>query len=133
MNSDKHIVDILKGLKGGLICDLTQLEDGIQFRIHLPQKASQRVEGSEHFLAKISHVKKFSLQPFRNASTTIQDLKQIEQLQLQIDNAESTDGALLKIWCRMGEGTADARLSVYAENFQIWDEAFDALHPSDFQ
>lgn len=122
---------LLKALKGGRICDLTKLEDGIQFRIHLPEKADLRVEGSQYFLCKVSQVKQFSLQPFRNATTTIQDLAQIEQLKLTIADAQASEGELLKIWCSMGAGSADARLSIQAENLQIWDEAFDSLAPSD--
>ena len=104
---------------------------GLQFRIHLPEKAESRVEGSAYFLCKLTDVKTFSLHPFRNASTTIQSLAQIQQLGLIIDNAAAAEGGLVKVWCRMGEGSADARLGIVATQFHVWDEAFDQVSPEE--
>lgn len=126
MNGIDHFASLFNKLEGGKICDIQKVENAIQFRVHHPEKADLYVEGSSFFLCRLSQVRNFSLQPFRNATTTISDFKQIEQLDLQIAKAESS-GELLKVWCRMGKGAAEARLSIQAADFQVWDEAFDPI------
>jgi len=113
-------------LREGEIKDL-ELQDGnLQFRVYLPKLAALRGEGFTHFLCSLGEVSGLSLQPFRNESTEIKDLKQIGLLQLRIERAEAS-GLQVKVFCAHRAGASGARLSFKAARFSVWDEAFDAV------
>jgi hypothetical protein len=121
------IASLFHALKEGEVRDL-ELQDGnLQFRVFLPRLAAHRGEGYTHFLCSLAAIGDLSLQPFRNESTEIKDLKQIGQLQLRIEGAEVTAGGQVKVFCAHRAGGSGARLTFKAAKFTVWDESFDAL------
>jgi hypothetical protein len=123
----KDIAAMFQALKGGELKGMELSEGTLQFQISLPAIAALRGEHFQHFLASLSDVKDISLQPFRNESTEIKNLKQINQLQLHIDAAEPGAGNQVKVFCKHRAGGAEARFSFRASNFGLWDESFDAV------
>jgi hypothetical protein len=102
----------------------------LQFRVLLPKLAALRQEGFTYFICVLSEVKHLSLQPFRNDSTEIRDLKQINQLKLCIERAEVVGETRIKVICKHRAGD-DARLSFVATRLIVMDEAFDTLTAAD--
>lgn len=111
--------------------ELEAVEGNLQFKVRLPKLADLRVEGSQHFLCTLSGVQGLSLQPFRNESTEIKDLKQIGRLKLRIEKGEIGPGGLVKVYCGHLAGGGDARLSFFAARLAVWDTAFDAVSTAD--
>ncbi len=121
------IASLFHALKEGEMRDF-ELQDGnLQFRVSLPRLAAHRGEGYTHFLCSLADISELSLQPFRNESTEIKDLKQIGQLQLRIEGAEVTVGGQVKVLCAHRAGGSGARLTFRSTRFAVWDESFDAL------
>lgn len=127
MSSATEIAALMNALSGGIFCDLQTNEQGLQFRIKHPGKAGKRGEGFQFFLCQLVGISKFSLQPFKNADTVLDNHKQIMQLEPRISRAEAAEGNLVKVWCALGKGSPDARLSIKAASLKIWDEAFDEV------
>jgi hypothetical protein len=131
MSTAQAIAELMNALSGGVFCDLQSTEQGLQFRLKHPGKAARRGEGFQYFLCQLEGLRLFSLQPFKNADTVIDNHKQIMQLELRISRAEAAEGNLVKVWCALGKGSPDARLSIKAEAFKVWDEAFDQVSALD--
>lgn len=131
MNSAPSIAEMMNALSGGLICDLQRNDQGLQFRVKHPGKAARRGERFEYFLCQLVGLRKFSLQPFRNADTVLDNDKQIMLLEPRISRAEAAEGNLVKVYCALGKGSPDARLGIQAEALKVWDEAFDQVSAAD--
>jgi hypothetical protein len=123
----QEIAELFAALHGGEVRDLTLQDGHLQFRVYLPRLAALRGEGFDHFLCVLADAGMVSLQPFRNDSTELRDLKQIEKLQLRIESAEAGVGDQVKVFCAHRAGGSGARLSLRGSRFSVYDEAFDAL------
>ena len=124
------IASLFSALRDGEMTDLVQQGSDLQFKVVLPKLAGLRIEGSHHFLCALADVRELSLQPFRNESTEIKDLKQIGKLQLRIERGEATSGQQIKVFCSHRAG-GEARLSFKAALFSVWDERFDVVTVAD--
>jgi hypothetical protein len=120
------IASLFTALRDGELQDMVLEAGNLQFQVTLPRLAALRGEGFRHFLCSLQDVRQFSFQPFRNESMEIKDLKQLNKLQIKIERAEVGEGPVVKVWCAH-KGGAEGRLTVRAEKFSIWDEAFDAV------
>lgn len=123
----QEISNLFYALRDGEIRDLVRENGNLQFRVALPKLADQRGEGFQYFLCTLSGVRELTLQPFRNESTEIKDLSQINKLQLRIERAETGDGEWIRVFCGHKGSLTGARLSLKAEAMAVWDEAFDPL------
>ena len=90
------IANLFSALRDGEIQDLRMEDQNLQFRVHLPQLAALRGEGFQYFLCAFQGLKALSFQPFRNESTEIKDLNQINKLQIQIVRAEVGEGNCIR-------------------------------------
>ena len=127
----QSIANLFSALRDGELRELHMEEGTLQFQVLLPKLAALRGEGFQQFLCNLSEVKAFVLQPFRNDSTEIKDLKQIHKLQLRIERAEVGEGGWIKVACAHKGSLSGALLRIKAERFTVWDEAFDALTAAD--
>jgi hypothetical protein len=126
----QSIANLFSALRDGEIQNLEPRDGGLQFTVHLPKVAALRNEGFTHFICVLSEVKGLSLQPFRNDSTEIRDLKQINKLKLRIERGEVAGETRVKVLCKHRAGE-DARLSFGASRMMVMDEAFDTLTAAD--
>ncbi len=125
------IASLFSALRDGEIQDMRWTDKDVQFRVYLPKLAALRGEEFGHFLCALGDVAELSLQPFRNESTEIKDLKQISKLHLKIEIAEVGTGQQVKVYCAHKASGTGARLSIRAQRFTVWDEAFDTLTAAD--
>jgi hypothetical protein len=123
----QDIANLFSALRDGEIQDLEREEDGLQFRVHLPKLAELCGEGFQHFLCSMGGVTEFVLQPFRNDSTEMRDVRQVGKLQLKIERAEVGEGDWVRVFCGHKGTLTGARLSLKAQRFSVWDEKFDPL------
>lgn len=123
----QDIANLFSALRDGEIRDLELTDGNLQFQVYLPKLASERGEGFELFLCSLRGLKGFSLQPFRNESTEIRDLKQINKLQLCIERAVLGDGPWVRVLCSHRGTPTGARLRIQADQLAVWDEAFDPV------
>ncbi|MEM7040972.1 MAG: hypothetical protein AAF570_28670, partial [Bacteroidota bacterium] len=107
--------------------------ENLQMRIELPELAKKRNPEFTFFYTALTHCREFSLQPFRNESTVIQDLVQIARLGLTIHSAEAMAGGKVKVFCGHRGADSGARLTIRAAAFAVWDEEFDALSAAELQ
>lgn len=125
------IASLFSALREGEMRELVMAQNDLQFKVYLPKLAEQRGEGFTHFLCVLGNLTELSLQPFRNESTEIKDLKQIDKLNLKIEIAEVGAGRQVKVFCGHRAGGTGARLSIRADRFTVLDEAFDSLTAAD--
>ena len=129
---DIHDIALLfAALKDGEMRNFESEEGRLRFRVYLPQLAAKRGESFTHFLCTAGDVTECSLQPFRNESTEIRDLKQINKLNLKIEGAEAGVGWQLKVYCAHRAGGSGARLSLRLRELSVWDESFDPVTAAD--
>lgn len=121
------IANLFSALRDGEIWEMRLEDQNLQFRVHLPLLAGLRGEGFQDFLCTFRGIKAFTFQPFRNESTEIKDLKQINKLQIQIARAEVGEGNWIRVICSHAGSQAGARLSLLGEEMSVWDEAFDPV------
>ena len=76
----EEIAELFTALREGIISDLSRDGSTIRFKIQLPQLASADNPDFSFFFAVLLDCQDFFLQPFRNESTVIEDLKQVERL-----------------------------------------------------
>ncbi|MBL0018091.1 MAG: hypothetical protein IPP17_17055 [Bacteroidetes bacterium] len=125
------IANLFSALRDGEIQDLRMEDQNLQFRVHLPQLAALRGEGFQYFLCAFQGLKALSFQPFRNDSTEIKDLNQINKLQIQIVRAEVGEGNWIRVMCSHKGSQSGARLSLQGASMSVWDETFDAVSAAD--
>lgn len=123
----QDIANLFSALRDGELQAIERKGGDIQFRVYLPDLAGIRGEGYSHFLCLLGDVVQFSLQPFRNDSTMITDLQQMNKLQLKVERAEVGEGIGLRVLCAHKAGLSGARLHVQAGRMVVWDESFDQL------
>lgn len=119
---------LFSALKGGLMRDLQQDGSTIRFRVILPEVACQEQPEYSFFYASLTNCKQFILQPFRNQDTVVKSLAQIERMGIEIEAAEAA-GQRIKVFCNLQGIGNGGRLAIQCEQFQVWNEAFDAESP----
>ncbi len=123
---NEQIAELFTALRGGIIQDLNREGDTIRFKVMLEEVASKENPDFSFFYASIMGCKEFFLQPFRNESTVLDSLDQVERLAPEIHEA-SVDGNRVKVFCAHKGVSNGARLSIQCERFEVYNESFDAL------
>lgn len=116
--------DLFTALRGGTIRDLQREGQTVRFRVELPALASVEDDGFSFFYAALTGCSQFFLQPFRNESTVLDRIEQIERLEVAIHEG-TVQGELVKVFCAHKGVSNGARLSIKAESFEVWNENFD--------
>jgi hypothetical protein len=132
MMNPQDIANLFSALRDGEIRDLERVDHSegsgdLQFKVHLPKLAELCGAGFQHFLCSLGGVQDFVLQPFRNDSTEMREVKQIGKLQLRIERAEVGEGEWVRVYCGHRGTITGARLSLKAQRLSVWDEKFDPL------
>ena len=102
----------------------------LRFQVHHPQLAGVENPDSDFFYAALTDCQTFYLQPFRNESTILENLQQIEALEVEIHEG-SPDGDRVKVFCAHRGVSNGARLSLRAANFNVWNQDFDPMEQED--
>ncbi|MEM0995796.1 MAG: hypothetical protein AAGN35_01895 [Bacteroidota bacterium] len=118
---------LFRGLRGGRLRNLTQEADIIRFQVLLPQVASVRNPDFTFFYCTLKGCSRFSLQPFRNTDTRVEELSTIERLDMVIHSAKVSPGPVVSVLCGHKGVEDGARLTIRSEHVQVWDEAFDPV------
>lgn len=126
----RHIATLFTALRGGVLRGLQREESTLRFKVDLPELARAENPDFQIFYGALIGCTEFSLQPFRNESTVLRELDQIERLEVEILESVK-DGDRVKIFCSHKGVSTGARLSIRAEQFQLWNEQFDALQVQD--
>ena len=121
------IANLFSALRDGEIREMRLEDQNLQFRVFLPRLANFRGEGFQDFLCTFRGIKALTFQPFRNESTEIKDLQQINKLQIEIVRAEVKEGGWIRVICSHKGSQSGARLSIQGEALSVWDEAFDPV------
>ena len=118
---------LFNGLKGGRLRNLIRENDIIRMQVLLPEVASVRNPDHSFFFCTLTGCTRFTLQPFRNTDTRVEELSTIERLDMVIHSATAGPGPAVSVFCGH-KGTEDgARIMIRAEEFQVWDESFDPV------
>ena len=129
MMEKEEIAELFTALRGGILHEFTQEGDTMRFKISLPKVASSENPDYTFFFAVLLGCKAFQLQPFRNESTVIEDMKQVERLAPEIHEA-AVDGHRIKVFCAHKGVSTGARISIRCDRFEVYNEAFDAMSPA---
>lgn len=122
----REIAALFTALRGGVIQNLSREGETLRFRILLEEVASQENSDYSFFYASILGCREFFLQPFRNESTVLESLEQVERLSPEIHEA-TVDGNRVKVFCAHKGVSTGARLSIRCERFEVYNESFDAM------
>ena len=118
---------LFNGLKGGRLRNISREDNILRMQILLPQVASARNPEHSFFFCTLTGCTRFSLQPFRNTDTRVEVLSTIEKLDMVIHSASAGPGPVVSVFCGHKGAEDGARLTVRAEDFQVWDESFDPV------
>ena len=130
-NMDKESISTLfTALRGGIIRDLKRENTTVQFRVELPELARVEEDGFGFFYATLSGCSKFYLQPFRNESTVLDSLQQIERLEVEIHEG-TIKGEIVKVFCAHKGVSNGAVLTIRASSFKVWNQNFDERNAGD--
>ena len=124
---------LFSALRGGRMEGLQEQGDNLQMRVVLPKLAQARNEDFTFFYAVLSNCTEFTLQPFRNESTVISGLNQIERLGLTFHSAEPMQGNKVKVFCSHRGADSGARLTIRADGFSVYDAEFDSLNATELE
>ena len=122
----EEIAELFTALREGIISELSRDGSTIRFKVVLPQVASAENPDFSFFFAVLLSCHEFYLQPFRNESTVIDDLKQVERLAPEIHEA-SVDGSRVKVFCAHKGVSTGARISIRCDRLEVYNESFDAM------
>jgi len=120
------IASLFTALRGGILREIRQEESTLRFRVELPALAQVENPDFNGFFAALMGCKEFSLQPFRNESTVIHQIDQIERLEVEIMEGKA-EGDRVKVFCAHKGVSDGARLTIRADEFQVWNENFDGM------
>gem|GEM_PF-4465317 len=120
------IAELFTVLRGGIIQELSLEEETLRFKIYHPQLVTVEEGQEAFFYATLQQCTVFSLQPFRNESTVINQLGQIERLRPEIHEAK-VEGVAIKVFCAHQGVSNGARLTLKCERFEVYDQNFDAM------
>lgn len=121
----KETISLLfTALRGGVIQDLQREDKTVRFRVVLPAVAESENAEFSFFYATLSGCGQFYLQPFRNESTVLDSLAQIEKLEVEIHEG-MVKGEAIKVFCAHKGVSNGARLTIKADTFQVWNQDFD--------
>lgn len=120
------IAELFTVLRGGVIQDLSQEGKTLRFKIYHPQLVKEEDGEEAFFFATLQECVEFSLQPFRNESTVITRMEQIERLRPEIHEA-MVDGNRVKVFCAHEGVSNGARLTLRCERFEVYNQSFDAM------
>ena len=114
-------------LRGGKIESANWDETDLRFVLHHPKLADRCMPESSKFFCTLKQCTEIKLQPFRNASTTIDGLDQILQLEIQILGDGKVSGGKVKVDCKHTASDSGGSLIVKADSLFVYDESFDQL------
>lgn len=129
----EEIAELFTALRGGEVRDLARTESGLQMKVILPKIAAQRDPAFRFFYCTLIECTTFSLQPFRNASTVIDELATLERLELVLGDAQAVPARKVKVDASHRGANGGARLTVCASAFKVYDEAFDAVSAAELE
>lgn len=121
----ESIAQLFTALAGGQLQALQREDHTLRFQVLHPSLAANIHPDYTTFFAALTGCTRFDLQPFRNDSTILQDLKPINRLRLLIHSARLDDTTVCVHFVGSG-GVPDACLRLRADTLIIMDEAYDA-------
>lgn len=123
----EQIAELFTALRGGIIENLKRENETLRFKVILKEVASIEDPDFSFFYAALLGCREFFLQPFRNESTVLESLDQVERLAPEILEA-SVDGSKIKVFCAHKGVSTGARLSIVCDKFEVYNESFDAMN-----